>query len=82
MASAVTGAGRQLGAVLGTALLIAIVGEPQTLAAAGRAADDAYVFGITTALLSGAVALRLTSARSARALRRERLAVAADAAGG
>jgi len=60
VASAVTGAGRQLGAVLGTALLIAIVGAPQTLAAAGHAADNAYVFGITSALLAGVVALRLT----------------------
>jgi EmrB/QacA subfamily drug resistance transporter len=59
VASAVTGAGRQLGAVLGTALLIAIVGEPQTIAAAARVADDAYVFGIASALLAGAVALRL-----------------------
>ena len=62
VASAVTGAGRQLGAVLGTALLIAIVGEPQTVVAAAAAADDAYVFGIGTALLSGAVALRLRPA--------------------
>ena len=66
VAAAVTGAGRQLGAVLGTALLIAIVGEPRTLAEAASAADDAYVFGIVAALLSGAVALRLAPAVSAR----------------
>jgi EmrB/QacA subfamily drug resistance transporter len=62
VAAAVTGAGRQLGAVLGTALLIAIVGEPTSLAEAGAKADDAYVFGILAALLSGAVALRLVPA--------------------
>jgi EmrB/QacA subfamily drug resistance transporter len=68
VASAVTGAGRQLGAVLGTALLIAIVGEPETLAAAAAAADDAYVFGIVAALLSGAAALRIAPARGSRRL--------------
>jgi EmrB/QacA subfamily drug resistance transporter len=65
VAAAVTGAGRQLGAVLGTALLIAIVGEPQTLVGANEVADDAYVFGIVAALLSGAVAMRLVPARRA-----------------
>jgi EmrB/QacA subfamily drug resistance transporter len=70
VASAVTGAGRQLGAVLGTALLIAIVGEPETVAAAASVADDAYVFGIGAALLSGVVALRLGPAPAARALGR------------
>ncbi|HEX2085018.1 MAG TPA: DHA2 family efflux MFS transporter permease subunit [Solirubrobacteraceae bacterium] len=67
VASAVTGAGRQLGAVLGTALLIAIVGEPETVVAAADVADDAYVFGIGAALLSGAVALRLAPRASAPA---------------
>ena len=62
IASAITGAGRQIGAVLGTALLVAIVGEPQTLAAAASAADNAYVFGIGAALLSGVVALGLRPA--------------------
>lgn len=62
-ASAVTGAGRQLGAVLGTALLIAIVGEPQTLGDAAAAADDAYLFGIGAALLSGVAAMRLAPVR-------------------
>ena len=53
--------------MLGTALLIAIVGEPHTLADAAHAADDAYLFGIAAALLSGAVAFRLVpAARSAR----------------
>jgi EmrB/QacA subfamily drug resistance transporter len=68
VASAVTGAGRQLGAVLGTALLIAIVGEPATLAAAAAAADDAYLFGLAAALLSGAAALRLTPRARPRSL--------------
>lgn len=79
VASAVTGAGRQLGAVLGTALLIAIVGTPRTLVAAGHAADNAYVFGITAALLAGAVALLLVPARG----RPERApAIVADVARG
>ena len=62
-ASAVTSAGRQLGAVLGTAILVAIVGEPQSVAAAAGVADDAYLFGIFAALLSGAAALGLTRSR-------------------
>lgn len=62
-ASAVTGAFRQFGAVLGTAILVAIIGEPATLAAAGTAADDAYVFGISASLCAGLVALALGPAR-------------------
>jgi MFS family permease len=65
VAAAVTGVGRQVGAVLGTALLIAIVGDPQTLVGANEVADDAYVYGIVAALLSGAVAMRLVPARRA-----------------
>ena len=65
VASAVTSAARQIGAVLGTALLIAIVGEPETIVAAATAADDAYLFGIVVALASGAVALRVIPARTA-----------------
>jgi EmrB/QacA subfamily drug resistance transporter len=65
VASAVTGAGRQLGAVLGTAILIAIIGEPHTLVAAADAADNAYIFGIVSALLSGVVAAFLVPARRA-----------------
>lgn len=80
VASAVTGAGRQLGAVLGTALLIAIVGEPPTLAAAASAADDAYVFGIGAAVLSGVTALRLIPGRRTSGLAPEPLAVS-DARG-
>ena len=63
-ASAVSSAFRQFGAVLGTALLVAIVGEPQSLAGAAAAADDAYLFAIIASLLSGAVALRLVSTRA------------------
>ena len=73
VASAVTGAGRQLGAVLGTALLIAIVGEPSTLTDAAAAADDAYVFGIAAALLSGLAALRLAPSRRRAAVAPEPL---------
>jgi EmrB/QacA subfamily drug resistance transporter len=62
-ASAVSSAFRQFGAVLGTALLVAIVGEPATLAAADAAADDAYLFAIVATVLSGAVALGLVPAR-------------------
>jgi EmrB/QacA subfamily drug resistance transporter len=58
-ASALTAAGRQIGAVLGTAVLFAIIGTPRTLIAAGHAASHAYLFGITAALLSGVAALRL-----------------------
>jgi EmrB/QacA subfamily drug resistance transporter len=59
VASAVNGAFRQFGAVLGTAILVAIVGEPTTLAAASAAADDGYLFGIVAALLAGGAALAL-----------------------
>jgi MFS family permease len=79
VASAVTGAGRQLGAVLGTALLIAIVGEPQTLAAAAQAADDAYLFGIGGALLSGVAAVRLRPTRQGREVPGEPLGSGGDA---
>ncbi len=80
IATALTSAGRQLGAVLGTAILIAIVGEPQTLAEAASVADDAYLFGIAAAVLAGVVALRLVPERSARAAPAEALATA-DARG-
>jgi EmrB/QacA subfamily drug resistance transporter len=65
-ASAVNAAFRQVGAVLGTAILVAIVGEPATLQAALDAADSAYLFSVFAALVSGAVVLGLrpTPARS------------------
>jgi MFS family permease len=59
-ASAVSSAFRQFGAVLGTALLVAIVGEPRTLAGADAAAGDAYLFAVVASVLSGAVALGLS----------------------
>jgi NTE family protein len=58
-ASAVNAAFRQVGAVLGTALLIAIVGDPETLVESLAAADRAYLFAAIASLISGAVALGL-----------------------
>lgn len=62
--SAFTAAARQVGAVLGTALLIAILGDPQSLDAAMTAADDAWLFGIAASLSSGAAALFLRTGSS------------------
>jgi EmrB/QacA subfamily drug resistance transporter len=61
-ASAVNSAFRQVGAVLGTAILVAIVGDPASLAQALRVADQAYLFAVFAALASGLVALGLTAA--------------------
>ena len=58
-ASAVNAAFRQVGAVLGTAILVAIVGEPKTLADALGVSDGAYLFSAAAALVSGAVVLGL-----------------------
>jgi EmrB/QacA subfamily drug resistance transporter len=58
-ASAVNAAFRQVGAVLGTAILIAIVGDPVSLTAALSAADDAYLFAVFAALASGVLSLSL-----------------------
>jgi EmrB/QacA subfamily drug resistance transporter len=58
-ASAVNAAFRQVGAVLGTALLIAIVGEPATLVESLASADRAYAFAALAALVSGLVTLAL-----------------------
>jgi EmrB/QacA subfamily drug resistance transporter len=58
-ASAVNAAFRQVGAVLGTAILVAIVGEPATLAAALSVSDDAYLFSALAALAAGAAVLAL-----------------------
>ena len=62
-ASAVNGAFRQFGAVLGTAILVAIVGEPATLAAADLAANEAYLFAAAGAAASGVCALLLRPVR-------------------
>ncbi len=62
-ASAVNAAFRQVGAVLGTAILVAIVGEPASLSAALSVSDSAYLFAAIAALLSGAVTLGLRPER-------------------
>jgi EmrB/QacA subfamily drug resistance transporter len=67
-ASAVNAAFRQVGAVLGTAILVAIVGEPASLSAALSVSDDAYLFAVIAALLSGAVVLGLRPQRAPGAL--------------
>ena len=58
-ASAVSSAFRQIGAVLGTAILVAIVGDPTSLVAADGAAGEAYLFGVAAAVAAGAIALLL-----------------------
>jgi EmrB/QacA subfamily drug resistance transporter len=63
-ASAVNAAFRQVGAVLGTALLVAIIGDPASLSEALSVADSAYLFAAIAALLSGAVTLTLRPAPS------------------
>jgi EmrB/QacA subfamily drug resistance transporter len=63
-ASAVNAAFRQVGAVLGTAILVAIVGEPATLAGALSVSNGAYLFSVFAALASGAVALGLRVQRA------------------
>ena len=61
-ASAVNAAFRQVGAVLGTAILVAIVGEPASLAEALHVSDGAYLFAVIASLVSGAVVLALRPA--------------------
>ncbi len=58
-ASAVNSAFRQFGAVLGTAVLVAIIGEPLGLQEALAASDRAYLFAAACTLASGVVALAL-----------------------
>jgi NTE family protein len=58
-ASAVNAAFRQVGAVLGTAILVAIVGDPGSLGEALSVSDAAYLFAAIAALASGVVALAL-----------------------
>ncbi|MFQ6327211.1 MFS transporter [Nocardia sp. CWNU-33] len=62
-ASAVGAAFRQFGAVLGTAILIAIIGSPTTLQAALNASHRAFLLGISAALAAGVVALALRPTR-------------------
>lgn len=61
-ASSVGSAFRQFGAVVGTAVVIAIIGDPQSLPEALAASDHAYDFGIAMGVLSGFAALMLTNA--------------------
>jgi EmrB/QacA subfamily drug resistance transporter len=61
-ASAVNAAFRQVGAVLGTAILVAIVGDPLSLAEALSVSDSAYLFAAIASLVSGAVVLALRPA--------------------
>jgi len=63
-ASVVNAAFRQVGAVLGTAILVAIVGDPVGLSEALRVSDSAYLFAVFAALASGAVALGLRRQRA------------------
>jgi MFS family permease len=58
-ASALSATFRQIGAVLGTAILIAIVGDASSIADGMLRADRAYLFAGLAALVSGAVTLRL-----------------------
>jgi EmrB/QacA subfamily drug resistance transporter len=83
-ASAVNAAFRQVGAVLGTAILVAIVGEPATLQAALDVSNSAYLFSAIAALAAGAAVLALSpSARGARspAAALAQAAAAADRSG-
>ncbi len=64
-ASAVNAAFRQVGAVLGTAILVAIVGQPASLAQALDVSDGAFLFSVYAALASGAVMLALKPLRAA-----------------
>ena len=61
-ASAVNAAFRQVGAVLGTAILIAIVGEPASLPEALDVSHGAYLFVVIASLVAGAVTLTLRPA--------------------
>jgi EmrB/QacA subfamily drug resistance transporter len=70
-ASAVNAAFRQVGAVLGTAILVAMVGEPASLSAALSAADSAYLFSVFAALASGAAVLGLSRSPKEEDIRRE-----------
>ena len=51
-----------MGAVLGTALLVAIVGDPIGLAAALSVSDTAYLFAVFASLVAGVVTLALRPA--------------------
>jgi EmrB/QacA subfamily drug resistance transporter len=78
-ASAVNAAFRQIGAVLGTALLITIVGEPETLVDSLASADRAYLMAAVAGLASGLVTLALRADRVADPLEPAALEPAAPA---
>ncbi len=61
-ASAINAAFRQVGAVLGTAILVAIVGDPASVSEALSVSDEAYVFAALVSVVSGGVALTLRAA--------------------
>ena len=61
-ASAVNAAFRQVGAVLATAILVAIVGDPGSQSEALDSADAAYLFAAIASLASGAAVLGLRRA--------------------
>jgi EmrB/QacA subfamily drug resistance transporter len=63
-ASAVNAAFRQVGAVLGTAILVAIVGEPAGLSEALDASNAGYLFAACAALAAGAATLALGRSRA------------------
>jgi len=79
-ASAVNAAFRQVGAVLGTAILVAMVGEPASLAEALDVSNNAYLFSAIAALASGAVMLGLgpVPARSEAPIAEQHGAVASE----
>lgn len=54
---------RQFGAVIGTAILIAIVGDPTRLAEALEVSDRAYLFAVGGALGAGAVPALIVTRR-------------------
>lgn len=59
---------RQVSAVLGAALLVAIVGDPGSLDAALDGSDAGYQFAILAALASGVAALALSVVREGAAV--------------
>lgn len=58
-ATAVTSAARQVGAVIGTAILVAFAGTATTFPAAMQAFDDSYLVAVVGALLCGVVSAGL-----------------------
>jgi NTE family protein len=80
-ASAVNAAFRQVGAVLGTAILVAIVGEPASLPEALSASDGAYLFAAIASLVAGAVVLGLRPATTVEATVGASLATASSPLG-